>query len=400
MEVFLRIALFCTILLVIEGFNVVDFGTVGDGKTDDSKAFLKAWRALCEAKEGSPSLDIPEGKTFLLQPVKFSGPCATKVLVQVSGKIVAPADVEDWKECVSESWLSFSNVTNLSLVGCGVIDGQGSTWWTNKTPQNFIDGKHGNPNAPTAIHFNKCNNLQINGLTHINSPKNHISINDCNGVFISNIQIQAPKESPNTDGIDISLSTFVNITDSNIGTGDDCIAINGQSYHISVTNVNCGPGHGISVGSLGKDGKNDTVEDVKIQHCTFNGTQNGARIKTWQGGLGFAKNITYENITLIDIKNPILIDQHYCNGEHNCKNGTTSVVVSDVTYRHIHGSTIDEDAINLNCCEIGCNNIVMENVNITSSSSSNSELHASCENAHGFSEAVQPNVPCLSLVLN
>jgi hypothetical protein len=30
-----------------------------------------------------------------------------------------------------------------------------------------------------------------------------------------------------------------------------------------------------------------------------------------QGGSGYAKRITFEEIILVDIKNPIIIDQHY-----------------------------------------------------------------------------------------
>lgn len=37
-----------------------------------------------------------------------------------------------------------------------------------------------------------------------------------------------------------------------------------------------------SVGSLGKDGAYENVEEVQVQNCTFIGTQNGVRIKTWK----------------------------------------------------------------------------------------------------------------------
>jgi len=37
-----------------------------------------------------------------------------------------------------------------------------------------------------------------------------------------------------------------------------------------------------SVGSLGKNGVHDTVEQVYVRNCSFTNTQNGARIKTWQ----------------------------------------------------------------------------------------------------------------------
>lgn len=40
--------------------------------------------------------------------------------------------------------------------------------------------------------------------------------------------------------------------------------------------VNC------SIGSLGANGGTSIVEDVHVRDCTFKGTKNGARIKTWQ----------------------------------------------------------------------------------------------------------------------
>lgn len=42
-----------------------------------------------------------------------------------------------------------------------------------------------------------------------------------------------------------------------------------------------------------------------------------------QGGSGYAKNITFEDITLKAVKNPIIIDQYYCENSHSCKNQVT-----------------------------------------------------------------------------
>ena len=47
----------------------------------------------------------------------------------------------------------------------------------------------------------------------------HISINGCKDVDVGNLQIIAPGDSPNTDGIDIGRSSHVNIHNSNIQTG-------------------------------------------------------------------------------------------------------------------------------------------------------------------------------------
>jgi len=36
----------------------------------------------------------------------------------------------------------------------------------------------------------------------------------------------------------------------------------------------------ISIGSLGRDGSYETVEEVYVKNCSFTNTTNGARIKT------------------------------------------------------------------------------------------------------------------------
>lgn len=56
----------------------------------------------------------------------------------------------------------------------------------------------------------------------MNSPKNHISIFNCINATLSNLQIIAPGDSPNTDGIDIALSNNIQIFNSSIQTGILC----------------------------------------------------------------------------------------------------------------------------------------------------------------------------------
>ncbi|VVA36227.1 PREDICTED: probable polygalacturonase [Prunus dulcis] len=378
--IFCNVALSNSIWYGQTTFNVLQFDAVGDGQTDDSEAFLKAWEALCGATEandtGTPTLVVPAEKTFLLQPIKFSGPCkSNSVHVQILGKIVAPNTLHAWKEC-KEFWISFSEVTNLTINGTGEIDGNEC-------------GK-----LLQAIHFYKCDYLQLRGLKHLDSPKAHITINNCNNVSVSNLHIIAPEDSPNTDGIDISMSTFVNIHNSTIGTGDDCIALNNGSSHINITSIVCGPGHGISVGSLGEDGAYETAEEVHVRNCTFNGTKNGARIKTWQGGSGYVKGISFENITLIGAKNPIIIDQYYCdkNG-HNCKPSASAVNVSNVIYRGFQGTYAnEEEAIIFDCSNNpGCQNVTMNQINITSTLDPGKNISAACKNVNG---TFDPAVPC------
>lgn len=68
-----------------------------------------------------------------------------------------------------------------------------------------------------ALYFHNGNNFKLSGLTHLNNQNNHITVHDCSGVSLSNLHINAPADSPN--GIDLSFSTQVLISDSFLGTG-------------------------------------------------------------------------------------------------------------------------------------------------------------------------------------
>lgn len=130
---------------------------------------------------------------------------------------------------------------------------------------------------------------------------------------MSNIRISAPGDSPNTDGIHIGDSTNINIFHSTISTGDDCISLVSGSKGINVSDVFCGPGHGISVGSLGRSKDEETVKGLMVKNCTFTNTTNGVRIKTWApSNVGLASSFIFEDIIVNDAYNPIIIDQQYC----------------------------------------------------------------------------------------
>ncbi|XP_047320308.1 probable polygalacturonase At3g15720 [Impatiens glandulifera] len=369
------------------------------------KAFLQAWNKTCTSSSNA-TMVVPEGNKYLLTPLQFNGPCkGPSVQVQIDGTLVAPKTIGKWTGCVGNTWIGFSYVDGLRVYGNGKLDGQGSLWWENPGNEDHNDDIINNNNwnqkeastcsRPMGLKFSSCKNLELRGLTHMNPPGRHINLHSCNQVTISGLKITAPKDSPNTDGIGISSSTNVNITNTIIGTGDDCVAICSGSSNIFVEGVQCGPGHGISVGSLGEFGSQDTVEDVHILNCNFTGTQNGARIKTWQGGKGYAKNIRFEHIHLNDVENSIIIDQKYCNGKHDCPPKSGAVEVSNVKYINVQGTSAINQAILLDCSnEVPCNNIVFDNVNITSSSKGEN-VYSTCKNANvSVTSVVYPVVSC------
>ncbi|KAF5773392.1 putative polygalacturonase [Helianthus annuus] len=360
-------------------FDVMAYGAKGDGNTDDTIAFVRAWAGLCSDTSRKPTMIIPPRKLFLIRPVTFSGPCKSPAVnVQLLGSIVAPKTLYGWKGWAKNGfWLGFNSIQGLTIKGPGQINGRGSMWWGNK-----------------ALHFNDCEGLRLSGTTHVDSPSLHISIVNCRNVDIGFLRILAPADSPNTDGIDLSVSSQINIHDSNIRTGDDCVAINGGIYDINVTRVNCGPGHGISIGSLGENHRHDTVEKVRVRNCNMTGTTNGLRIKTVPGGSGYARGIVFQDIHMVNVENPIIIDQHYCTNNANgfCPAPPTlsAVQVSDVMYLNIHGSSVSKQAITFDCSgKYKCTGIITKQVGITGQ-----DNFSYCKNTRGKFFSTNPIVRC------
>ena len=63
--------------------NVKVFGAVGDGVSDDTKAFNLAWDTACQAPQ-SVTLLVPKGFIFMVQPTTFAGPCISSPTFQVT----------------------------------------------------------------------------------------------------------------------------------------------------------------------------------------------------------------------------------------------------------------------------------------------------------------------------
>ena len=66
-------------------------------------------------------------------------------------------------------------------------------------------------------------------------------------------------------------------------------------------------GHGISIGS----GTTAGVHDMLVRRCTFDGTDNGIRIKSMRGAGGLVENIRYSGIQMKNVQDAIVLDLQY-----------------------------------------------------------------------------------------
>ncbi|CAN1156165.1 unnamed protein product [Linum perenne] len=317
-------------------YSVTTYGAKPDGRTDSTRAFLAAWNKACASATPS-TVYVPAGR-FSLRNLVFQGPCkTTSILLRIDGTLVAPSDYS--VIAYVGKWIMFHNVDGVTISG-GTLDGQGSSLWSCKASVRVQN-----------LEFSSSKNIQINGLTSVNSQLFHIVIDGCQNVKVQGVRVSAAGNSPNTDGIHVQSSTGVTIMNSRIGTGDDCISIGPGTTNLWIEIISCGPGHGISIGSLGKQFNESGVENVTVKSIIFTGTENGVRIKSW---------------------------------------GDSGVRVSDVMYQDIHGSSQTEVAVKFVCSRKNpCTGIKLEEVKL---SYKNKAADSSCQNADGTTSGfVQPS---------
>lgn len=119
----------------------------------------------------------------------------------------------------------------------------------------------------------------IKNLRIENWPVHLFSISGCSDLTFQNLILdntagEAPNNrsnglaaAHNSDGFDLSSSNNVLITDSTVLNQDDCVAIT-SGNNVTVSNMYCSGGHGLSIGSVG--GKsNNNVTNILVRLPPF-----------------------------------------------------------------------------------------------------------------------------------
>lgn len=189
----------------------------------------------------------------------------------------------------------------------------------------------------------------------------------------------------NSDGFDIGTTTDSMIYDNTVYNQDDCVAIT-SGNNITVSNMYCSGGHGLSIGSVGGKSNNDVTnilvsllphsaslvcnkhltDSLQFEDSTIVNSQNGARIKTNYNTTGFISNITYSNIELSYISiYGIDVQQDYLNGGPTGipSNGVT---ISNVLFRNVVGTATGTATDYYILCGAGsCSNFSFPGTSIT-----------------------------------
>ena len=312
--------------------NVRELGAAGDGVKDDTAALQRAVDAcppggLVEIPAGEyrlVSLSLKSHLTLHLcagarlkgdpDPARYPVLPATR---PVDGREV-PVSV--WEGTLMPSYahtLMGYGLEQVQVVGRGTVDSnaQNGPWWQDRYQTDLACAR------PRAVFFNACRQLGFHGITVENSAAWSVHPFFCEDIGFFDMNVNAPKRSPNTDGINPEGCDGVQIVGCRISTGDDCIAIKSGKRELArafgrrarnhvIRNCRMADGHGAVV--LGSEIAGG-VEGLTVTQCLFEGTDRGLRIKTCRGRgkESVVDGVEFSHIRMNGVLTPFVINMFY-----------------------------------------------------------------------------------------
>jgi polygalacturonase len=340
--------------------NLTNFGGRADGITLNTEAFAAALTELSE--KGGGKLIVPPG-IWLTGPIKLRSninlELARGSLLKFSGDFqlypLTVIDLKGEKEVDSISPISGENLENVAITGEGIIDGGGDAWrpikkaklnekdWKTLVKSGGVVNEKGeiwwaSHNAmagekiveelrksgslklesyqpyhqylrPKMLRLIGCKKVLLQGVTFKNSPNWTLNPVLCTDVSILNVTVRNAFIAQNSDALDLESCRRTVIRDCTFDVGDDGICLKsgkdaaGRRIGIPTEDVlieGCTVYHahgGFTIGSEMSGG----VRNVRVDNCTFMGTDIGLRFKSTRGRGGVVEKIYVSNVRMTDI---------------------------------------------------------------------------------------------------
>jgi polygalacturonase len=401
---------------------VADFGAVGDNRTEDTAAVAAAL-AACDV------VVFPAGRTFLLRPLRLR----SHTVLVVDGTLVGWPHAASWpnatdKLCATtpyatpagrmvlvpakESLLHGTNLTNVTLRGRGTIDGQGWRWWPLRN--DTAHGEYWHNCRPSLVFFGSRlpgargraagaggADLRVEGITLTDSPFWTLAARGVRGLHVRDAHVRTRgcgyAEAPNTDGFNLQGEDIV-VEDSTVRNGDDCVPLFPPSRNVSVRNVSCECGNGPAVvvwPPFSVPGSGGELRDVRFDGVRLNRTANAVSIKALPAFVGRARNVTFRNLRLADVRVGVAVN---FGGQGRARDGggarLGNASVSSLLIENVSGTVTAEYGHFLCAADAVCTGVSMRNVELRAATAGAPIAPYTCTNIVGTADERCRPRPC------
>lgn len=295
-------------------YNVLDFGAVGDGKTNDGRAIQQAIDACC--KSGGVVV-LPQNHTFISGSIVLKSNVELHLeknaYLKASDRLsdfdllkkqsIRRVEKPTWENCdysgkPTKYFLYAYQAENIQITGEGVVDGNEEIFYGTVSPYH-IDG-YFYPRVPL-VYFEDCKKIAILNVTFQKSAFWTTHLVGCEDVLIDGLKIYNNLRLANCDGIDPDHCKNVLIRNCTIESADDCIVFKttkdnhqyGRCSHITVENCRL-----ISTSAAIKFGTEsvDDFTDITVRNCTILKSNRGISFQLRDEGS--MKNIRFEHLRI------------------------------------------------------------------------------------------------------
>ena len=278
--------------------DVRAFGATGDGRSNDTAAIQRAIDAC--ASQGGGVVVVDHG-TFLTGSLVLRSHVelhltSTALLKGVTDLAQYHVDPKEVYKLLNRSLIFAEWCEHVAITGEGTIDGQGKAF-----PAGEKDSR------PVLIRLRDCRNVRLGGFLVKNSPSFGVHPIHCRQMRIEGLRIDS-RVQPNSDGIDVDGCQDVFISNCNISTGDDSIALKtiergDPCRDIVVTN--CVLSSTCAAIRLGPDAVTN-IERVSVSNCVIRDTgMNGIKIQMSFGAV--IRDLVFSNLVMDNVTGPISI---------------------------------------------------------------------------------------------
>lgn len=298
-------------------FNVIEYGAKGDGISLDTEAIQKAVNdaGLKGGKVVFPPGKFLSGTIFLKNNVTLEISEGAILLGSTNLKDY-PDTIPDYRSYndlfLTQSLIYGEDLNNISIIGNGIIDGQGSAFkvTTKIKPDRY-------KNRPFVIRLVKCSNILIKDITLKNSAMWMQHYLACDYLRINGIKV-FNHANKNNDMMDIDGCHNVIISDCFGDTDDDAITLKSTSSRLNenVTINNCVISSHVNAIKMGTESsggfKNITISNIIIKPSSVKTTIygepsgiGGIALEVVDGGI--MDGVTISNINIYGVQTPLFI---------------------------------------------------------------------------------------------